>query len=57
MWFRLEPSAQTYRKRLKSFRRAAEGSEGLMDRDSEELLRSYNALIREFRDLSDMEQE
>jgi hypothetical protein len=57
MWFQLEPSAQAYLQRLKSFRRAAEGKEGLTGRDSEELLRSYNALVRKFRDLSDMEQE
>lgn len=57
MWFQLEPSAQAYLKRLKSFSRAAEGKARLTQRDSEELSRSYNALVRKFRDLSDMEQE
>lgn len=57
MWFQLEPSAQAYLKMLKLFRRAAERKEGLTERDNEKLLRSYNALVRKFRDLSDMEQE
>lgn len=57
MWFQLEPSAQAYLKRLKSLRRAAEAKEGLTERDSEELFRSYNALVRKSRDLRDMEQE
>lgn len=57
MWFQLEPNAQAYLKRLKSFRRSAEGKEGPTEHDSEELLRVYNALIRKFEDLSDIEQK
>jgi len=57
IWFQLEPSAQAYLKRMIAFRRKAEGKDGLTERDSEELLRSYNALVRKFGDLSDKEQE
>lgn len=57
MWFQLEPNAQAYLKRLKSFRRTAEGKDGPSEHDSEELLHVYNALVSKFEDLSDIEQE
>jgi len=57
MWFQLEPNAQAYLKRLKSFRRTAEGKDGPTEHDSEELLHVYSALVRKYEDLSDIEQE